>query len=72
VRQFSRGDLESAPKGEKRMNIRRINVLILAVLAAIGQVTCAAAELPSSADVESALNIAYEKYRSLQEGKNAD
>jgi glutaminase len=57
------------------MNIRRINGLILAVLAAIGQVTCVAAraaELPSSADVQSALNAAYEKYRSLQEGKNAD
>jgi glutaminase len=70
-----RGDLESGPNEEKRMNIRRINGLTLAILAAIGQATCAAtrpAELPSKGDVESALDAAYEKYRSLQEGKNAD
>ena len=57
------------------MKIRRIDGLIMAILLAIGHLTCEsarAAELPSKANVEAALNAAYEKYRSLQEGKNAD
>jgi glutaminase len=57
------------------MKITRIDGLIVAILAAIGQLTCKAthaAKLPSDADIEVALNAAYEKYRSLQDGKNAD
>jgi glutaminase len=57
------------------MKIGRIAGLIVGILAAIGQMTCEptrAAELPSKADVETALDAAYEKHRSLEEGKNAD
>ncbi|MGA7883197.1 MAG: glutaminase, partial [Terrimicrobiaceae bacterium] len=57
------------------MKIRRIDGLIMGIFAAIGELICQparAAELPSKAEVETALNAAYEKYQSLQEGKNAD
>jgi glutaminase len=57
------------------MNIKRIKVPLVAILSAIGRLTCggaAFAELPSKTDIETALNAAYEKYRAVQEGKNAD
>lgn len=59
------------------MNIKRIKGPLVAILSAIGLPTCGgaaarAAEIPSKTDIETALNAAYEKYRTVQEGKNAD
>jgi glutaminase len=59
------------------MNIRRIKGPLVAILSAIGLPACGgaaacAAEIPSKTDIETALNAAYQKYRTVQEGKNAD
>ena len=59
------------------MNIKRIKGPLVAILSAIGLPTCGgaaarAAETPSKTEIETALNAAYEKYRTVQEGKNAD
>jgi glutaminase len=59
------------------MNTKRIKRLLVAIITAIGLPMCGgtavrAADLPSNTDIEAALNAAYEKYRTLQEGKNAD
>jgi glutaminase len=56
------------------MNTTRIKRLLVVILSAIGLPTCggAAADLLSNTDIETALNAAYENYRALHEGKNAD
>jgi glutaminase len=57
------------------MNIKRIKGMLVATLSATGLPTCAGvavAEIPSKTEIEAALNAAYEKYQTLQEGKNAD
>jgi glutaminase len=55
------------------MNTRR-SFLSLLSLAAVGGILAAptAAQTPSAAQIQAAVNAAYEKYRGLQEGKNAD
>jgi glutaminase len=57
------------------MNIKRIKGMLVAMLSATGLPTCAGvavAEIPSKTEIEAALNAAYEKYQTVQEGKNAD
>jgi glutaminase len=58
------------------MNSKNVKTLIIAIFGAIepltgGMLACAA-DLPSKADIESALNTAHENYRALKEGRNAD
>ena len=59
------------------MNTTRIKRLPVAILPAIalpafGGDAARAADLPASTEIDAALNAAYEKYRTLQDGKNAD
>ena len=59
------------------MNTKRIPRLLAVILSAIGLPACGggaahANDLPSNTEIETSLNAAYEKYRTLQEGKNAD
>ena len=59
------------------MNTTRIKRLLVAILSAIalpafGGDAARAADLPASTEIDAALNAAYEKYRTLQDGKNAD
>ncbi len=54
--------------------IKRLLVSILSAMAlpTLGSAADRAADLPSNPEIQAALNAAYEKYRTLQEGKNAD
>jgi glutaminase len=57
------------------MTIKRIKRTLVAMLSATGLPTgagAAVAEIPSKTEIEAALNAAYEKYQTVQEGKNAD
>jgi glutaminase len=59
------------------MNTKRINRLLIVMLSATGLPTSGgaaarAADLPASTEIEAALNAAYDKYRTLQDGKNTD
>jgi hypothetical protein len=52
------------------MNIRRIKGPLVAILSAIGLPACGgaaacAAEIPSKTDIETALNAAYQNYRTV-------
>ena len=54
--------------------IKRLLVSILSAMAlpTLGSAADRAADLPSNPEIQAALNAAYEKYRTLQDGKNAD